>query len=247
MKLLADYNSKTIRQFLNDREVSKELCRSVAIHCGLSGGGNAVSSFNTRTGDVTLLSSDVITALGYTPSQITSSNNLLIVATNGSGNIIDGSANVITRPLTGFTVGSNATIAATDTILAGFGKAQGQINARAPIASPTFTGTPAAPTAAPGTNTTQIATTAFVNAAVTAHVGTALNIFQASASGDGTTTTFNVPHGVSSPTMVLVTPNSEDAKDISFAQINGANVEIVYANPPITDASPNLFWTILVN
>lgn len=39
---------------------------------------------------------------------------------------------------------------------------------KAPLASPTFTGTPAAPTAAGGTNTTQIATTAFVTAAVTA-------------------------------------------------------------------------------
>lgn len=35
---------------------------------------------------------------------------------------------------------------------------------RAPLASPTFTGTPAAPTAALGTNTTQVATTAFVSA-----------------------------------------------------------------------------------
>ena len=34
----------------------------------------------------------------------------------------------------------------------------------APLASPTFTGTPAAPTAAAGTNTTQLATTAFVMA-----------------------------------------------------------------------------------
>lgn len=33
---------------------------------------------------------------------------------------------------------------------------------KAPLASPTFTGTPAAPTAAQGTNTTQLATTAFV-------------------------------------------------------------------------------------
>src|SRR5215468_3307684 len=33
---------------------------------------------------------------------------------------------------------------------------------RAPLASPTFTGTPATPTAATGTNTTQIASTAFV-------------------------------------------------------------------------------------
>jgi hypothetical protein len=38
-------------------------------------------------------------------------------------------------------------------------------------ASPTLTGTPLAPTASPGTNTTQIATTAFVGAAVTAATG----------------------------------------------------------------------------
>jgi hypothetical protein len=44
---------------------------------------------------------------------------------------------------------------------------QTALNAKAPLASPTFTGTPAAPTAAPGTNTTQIASTAFVQAAVT--------------------------------------------------------------------------------
>lgn len=37
--------------------------------------------------------------------------------------------------------------------------------AKANLASPTFTGTPAAPTAAPGTNTTQLASTAFVTAA----------------------------------------------------------------------------------
>ena len=41
------------------------------------------------------------------------------------------------------------------------------IATKAPAASPSFTGTPAAPTAPSGTNTTQIATTAFVQAAVT--------------------------------------------------------------------------------
>ena len=41
---------------------------------------------------------------------------------------------------------------------------QTQLDAKAPLASPTFTGTPAAPTAAADTNTTQIATTAFVRA-----------------------------------------------------------------------------------
>ena len=45
------------------------------------------------------------------------------------------------------------------------------IAAKAPIASPTFTGSPAAPTASAGTNNTKIATTAFVTAAVAAGGG----------------------------------------------------------------------------
>jgi hypothetical protein len=40
---------------------------------------------------------------------------------------------------------------------------------KAPLASPTLTGVPAVPTAAPGTNTTQAASTAFVTAAGSAH------------------------------------------------------------------------------
>lgn len=45
---------------------------------------------------------------------------------------------------------------------------QDQIDAKAPLASPEFTGTPTAPTAQAGTKDTTIATTAFVDAAVTA-------------------------------------------------------------------------------
>ncbi|WP_251136680.1 beta strand repeat-containing protein [Escherichia coli] len=42
---------------------------------------------------------------------------------------------------------------------------------KAPLASPAFTGTPTAPTASQGTNSTQIATTAYVRAAISALVG----------------------------------------------------------------------------
>ena len=44
---------------------------------------------------------------------------------------------------------------------------------RAPLASPALTGTPTAPTAAPGTNTTQLATAAFVQAAIAALIAAA--------------------------------------------------------------------------
>lgn len=50
---------------------------------------------------------------------------------------------------------------------------QSALDAKAPVASPTFTGTPAAPTATGGTNTTQLATTAFVQAAIASLVAAA--------------------------------------------------------------------------
>jgi hypothetical protein len=54
---------------------------------------------------------------------------------------------------------------------------------KAPAASPTFTGTPSAPTASPGTATTQLATTAFMMAAIaTVNAQTALTLSIDSAS-----------------------------------------------------------------
>lgn len=48
---------------------------------------------------------------------------------------------------------------------------QTQLDAKAPLASPALTGTPTAPTASAGTNTTQIATMAALQAAVAAATG----------------------------------------------------------------------------
>ena len=50
---------------------------------------------------------------------------------------------------------------------------QAALDLKAPLASPALTGTPTAPTAAPGTNTTQIATTAFIKTAIDNLVGAA--------------------------------------------------------------------------
>ena len=61
---------------------------------------------------------------------------------------------------------------------------QADVSAKADVASPTFTGTPAAPTASSGTNTTQIATTAFVSGEIsgkanTSDIGTTIQAFDA--------------------------------------------------------------------
>ena len=73
-------------------------------------------------------------------------------------------APVIAKVLTGYVSGSG-TVAATDSILQAVQKLNGNDVLKANIASPTFTGIPAAPTATAGTSTTQLATTAFVTTA----------------------------------------------------------------------------------
>ena len=55
------------------------------------------------------------------------------------------------------------------------------LGGKAPVNSPTFTGTPSGPTAAAGTNNTQLATTAFVQTAISNHV-TALSLTASAAS-----------------------------------------------------------------
>lgn len=67
----------------------------------------------------------------------------------------------------------------------------GQVTGAAPLASPTFTGVPVAPTAAPGTNTTQLATTAFVAAA------SGSSAFSALTNGTNTTAAMLVGTGAS--------------------------------------------------
>jgi hypothetical protein len=113
-----------------------------------TGSGPAgVTSFNTRTGAVTLQAADV----------------------SGVGGALVGAANTFTGA-NSFTGGSITvpTLASTDnsTNAASTAFVKSLLGGYAPIASPTFTGTPAAPTATAGTSTTQLATTAFVENAV---------------------------------------------------------------------------------
>jgi hypothetical protein len=83
-----------------------------------------------------------------------------------NGNLYSTNARSLLYILTGYSSGANSALSSSDTFLGAFQKIQGQISARAPLASPTFTGTPLTTTAAAGTNTTQIASTAFVTTAI---------------------------------------------------------------------------------
>ena len=112
------------------------------------------------------------------------SGNLAGEVTGTQSSTVVGNAAVIGKVLTGYTSVAG-TVAATDNILQAIQKINGNDALKAPLASPTLTGTPIAPTAIAGTNTTQIATTAFVTAAV---IGGTTTNFSGSLAGDVTGT-----------------------------------------------------------
>ena len=97
-------------------------------------------------------------------------NGTAVTSTAAELNILDGVTwtltdyNTLTATAAELNILDGATVTVTEVnYLSGVTSAlQTQLDAKAPLASPTFTGTPAAPTAAAGTDTTQVATTAFV-------------------------------------------------------------------------------------
>ena len=104
-------------------------------------------------------------------------------------------------------------------------------NLFAPLASPTFTGTPSAPTATSGTNTTQIATTAFVQSAVTDNAGemnqnafSNIKVGSTTIAADAETDTFELVAGSN----VTLTPNAANDKvtiaaaDTTYSDFTGA-------------------------
>ena len=103
------------------------------------------SSENISVESITATSASIGTLTVTGPSTLTVLGSSLLSASTSIGTV------------------SNTEIGYLDGVTSGI---QTQINTKAPSASPTFTGIPTAPTASAGTNTAQLATTAFVGAAV---------------------------------------------------------------------------------
>jgi hypothetical protein len=108
------------------------------------------------------------------------------------------------------------------------------ISSKADTASPTFTGTPAAPTAASGANTTQLATTAFVKAAVdtaTGALGTmsTQNAGAVSITGGAISATTITTGTINGLTTTSLGTNAYGAKTVSASTpTGGANGDIWY-------------------
>jgi hypothetical protein len=108
------------------------------------------------------------TVTGSSLTSVGTLNNLTV--TNPIAGSITGNAATVTTNanLTGVvtSVGNATAIVDGALSIAKTSGLQTALDAKAPLESPTLTGTPIAPTASSGTNTTQIATTAFVTSAI---------------------------------------------------------------------------------
>ena len=109
------------------------------------------------------------TALAGKHVSITSSSRLNANLIGDNGNVSNaeyGYLNGVTSAIQTQINSKQATITNGDLTIARTNGLQTALDLKAPLAGPTFTGTPTGPTATTGTNTTQLATTAFVKTAV---------------------------------------------------------------------------------
>jgi hypothetical protein len=146
---------------------SGQLATTAFVHAAVTASTTGVSSFNTRTGAVVLTTADV-TAVGAallaspaftgTPTSTTAApgDNTTKIATTA---YVQQAVASFNAGVVSFNTRTGAVVLTTADLTAVGG---------ALLASPTFSGTPAAPTAAANTNTTQLATTAFVTQAIAA-------------------------------------------------------------------------------
>lgn len=118
---------------------------------------NAVSTLNSSLATKAPLISPAFTGNPTVPTPPTGDNDTSIANTYFVNNAINSNATVIT---------SDYQAAITAAITAYSNTVNQILTYKASLESPTFTGAPAAPTAAPGTNSTQLATTAFTTQAV---------------------------------------------------------------------------------
>lgn len=143
------------------------------------GSGNIQTVGDPRTQDKADIASPTFTGTPAAPTANAGTNTTQIATTafvqTAVSNLIDGAPGALdTLNELAAALNDDASYASTIT---------NALALKADLASPTFTGTPAAPTATAGTNTTQLATTAFVKTAVDTAVGT------------GTITSTNIANG----------------------------------------------------
>ena len=198
---------------------------------GTGGAGGSATSVIAIAGPGTFapLASPALTGNPTAPTQTVGDSSTKVATTAFVNAEI---ANDVVRSDTATDIKMNGTQAAgTNSTLARSDHVHPSDTAKANLASPTFTGTPAAPTAAVDTNTTQLATTAFVLAQASGSNGAALGT-----AATGTSTRYaRADHVHAMPTLSQVGAPSADVSMNSF-KITG-----LAAPTADTDAATKLY------
>jgi hypothetical protein len=145
-----------------------QLATTAFVHAAVVAATTGVSSFNTRTGAVTLTTADITGAGGaLLASPVFTGTPQAPTATVGNSSTQIATTAFVQAATAGAGVSSFNTRSGAVTLTSADLTAAGG----ALLASPAFTGAPTAPTATAGTSTTQIASTAFVGAALAGFTG----------------------------------------------------------------------------
>jgi hypothetical protein len=197
-----------------------QIATTAFVAAALSGVSGSVSSVFGRTGAVTAESSDYSSYYDSAGSAATAQSNAESFATSA---VATETSRAEAAESTNATAISNE-----------ISRAETAESLKAPLASPALTGTPTAPTASSGTNTTQIATTAFVAAAMTAAgAGTVTSVSVVAANGfNGTVAT-----STSTPAITLSTSVTGILKGNGTA-VSAASAGVDYLTP--TGSGSNL-------
>jgi len=197
-----------------------------------------------------------VTGNADTATTLETARNIAGVSFDGSSNIDIATTNLTNVTATAAEVNVLDGITATTTELnylsGAASNVQAQLNDKAPLASPDLTGTPTAPTAAAGTNSNVLATTAYVDGAVSSLVDSAPDLLNtlnelAQAIGDDANFATTLANSVALKQNILTAGDNIDITGNTISVIGMSNAISSAIDALDTDAieegSTNLYYT----